>query len=499
VAHARAANPVWRPYWMLACGLASLFLLNLAVCLAAGVWGDFWTAYVVANSLYPKMRSAVGVLAFIESIFTLPELRWIVATLLGALALYAIQTLRAPRGAGNGEPAVRWFGLTVFATIFAAGVAVNAPHRQFSHYYLMFIVPFTLATAWPLIHYFQPVRLSPARSRTGPAALPLLLTFAILTVGGQILQARNPHTFPYADLSAHVATPIGPTVAGLTTPEGEISVWGWDARTYLSSGRTPATRDTNMANFFSGWKTIDDYYRARYLFDMRRHPADLFVDGAGTSMYLTPFQDRSKTGFALFPEIRSYILANYLYVASIYGDRLYIRRDLASSVAGIAARRACDSQALRCFVPGEDTVLPVELAAVPMPPHALLEARFTPEADQPPSAVVFAGGDSAAGAYRFQLQFAGNDEYRLAIGTGTDWRYSPTLKFPQKKPVDFSAEFTSRSVKIMLGGQPAGEVSLPAPMAQSTSGITLGSAADGKQAFVGNIQFFQIREVVATR
>ena len=113
-------------------------------------------------------------------------------------------------------------------------------------------------------------------------------------------------------------------IDSLTHPDGEIVVWGWNAQTYLGSGRTPATRDTNMANFFPPVAPeVTTYYRQRFLDDLRRHPAEMFIDANGPHGTCCGFDHK----FEEVPEIASYIEANYVHVKDEYAERFFIRRD----------------------------------------------------------------------------------------------------------------------------------------------------------------------------
>ena len=47
------------------------------------------------------------------------------------------------------------------------------------------------------------------------------------------------------------------------------------------------------------------------------------------------FANRKVYGFELIPEINSFIQVNYVHVLDAYGQRFYIRRDLARSASEI--------------------------------------------------------------------------------------------------------------------------------------------------------------------
>ncbi len=545
-----APRPFWRPYLMLGYGLAPLLLLNLIVCFATGVLYDFWMGYVVMNMQYAATIG--GALSdelprFIDFALRVSEIYWMTVTLLAILVAYVFQVLRGTKAAGLalfvqmgvtcgiaamaaepllrsggsviGEyggvlailtlggafllllqerdalsPAIRWFGFTAWASLLIAGAAAYAPHRPFEHYLLLLIVPLTVAMSWPIVRTFPRPELLRAGEPHDTAAsrptalLPFMLTFLTLTLTCQIVEADTPNNVGFWWPPA-IHAPESELIESLVPPTGEISVWGWDARLYVGAGRTPATRDINMANFFRGDALIDNYSRERYLRDMIRHPADLFVDASNG--------ERKTGSFQSIPSIDFYIRSNYRYVTSAYGKSFYIRNDLARGVAGIAEPRACDPRALRCY--DGRAPLPVELTPSQIPAHAIVEITFTPEMRQDQYATVFSNDDMLPAEHHgFQFQAIGQESYRLVIGVGSEWRLSRALVLPLRKPVALAVEFNGNSATLTVDGTKQDEIQLPQRMADSSGTITLGSWTKQQRPFLGNIQFFQIRDLGAT-
>lgn len=546
-----APRPFWKPYLMLGYGLAPLLLLNLVACLASGVLYDFWMGYVVMNFQYAKAggHSLIEDLPrFVDFGFHITEIHWMMVALVTILAAYVFQILRGtktvglalfvPMGATCGiaamaaepllrsgasaaaayggilamlllagaflqllqerdvhSPVIRWFGFTVVAGLIIAAAAAYAPHRLFSHYFLLLVIPISVAVSWPLVKSFpgselsgthEPDTLAAVRST---ALLPFVLTFLAITLGCQIVEASAPDRVAFSQPPT-IHAPESELIESLVPPTGEISVWGWNARPYIGSGRPPSTRDLNMANFFRGEESTDKYSQERYLSDMMRHPADLVVDDAPGALNAGRFQ--------AIPAIDYYIRSNYTFVTSAFGETFYIRNDLARNVAGIADPKMCDPRALRCYNgPGP---LPAELPPIQMPSHAILEITFTPELHQDTYATVFSNDDMLpADHHGFQFQAIRQDTYRLAIGVGSDWIYSRELALPPKKPVALAVEFNGNNATLTINGTKQDEIQLPGRMADSSGTITLGSWNKTQRPFVGNIQFFQIRDLGAAR
>jgi len=539
------ASPFWRPYALLSIGPAALFVLNLVVCVAAGVWHDFWMAYIVANSTYVSVTDAVTptLSQFIDFALNQSEIRWMAAVMIGVLSVWATQTLRGPRDRGHRlflevgiaagiavlvserllrEPgivnpylgifaalmasgsflflwreadsngsAARWYGLLLFCSLIAASAAAYAPHRPYAHYLLLLIIPLALATSWPLVFYFSLNTREAGEKTSSHEVLVFLLVFVIVVLTGQLVLGGSREVLPYPLLTARIGAPEGEVISALTHPQGQISVWGWNARPYLSSGRTPATRDTNMANFFRGQERVDSYYRARYLKDLKRTPAEMFIDAADTSLF-GAFTNRMQTGFILIPEIRAYVATNYVFVARASDDNLYIRRDLALSQAGIMPASPCNKDALGCFVPGPEGVLPADLPPVQIPDHAIVEIVFVPEGRQDASAIVFGNQPADPAPRGLQLQCLGGDIYRVAVGTGSEWRYSRPLTIQERTQARLLVEIKPDSASVTLDGALLDRMELFRPVANSSSPVVLGAGSDHKHVFIGNIRLFQI-------
>jgi hypothetical protein len=130
-----------------------------------------------------------------------------------------------------------------------------------------------------------------------------------------------------------------------------------------------------------------------------------------------------------------------------------------------------------------------------MPEHALLEVTFTPETKQDLYATLFSNDGGLATRDGFQFQHLAMDRYRLAIGWGPEWAVSKELLLPQRRPVSLAIEFNGDLVTIVCNGAKLDEMRLPKPMLESAGPITLGSWIGHQRPFLGNIQFFQIRNL----
>jgi hypothetical protein len=386
------AERFWRPSLLFVAGLAPLLLLNAVICAAAGVWHDFWMEYIVANYRYVESHGAMTaeLSRFAGFALSVPEITLLVVNLLAILAAYAYQRMRRGpvpdqarflqlgvvsgivavaanallQAAGatvvsyavvlammllpgsflllcgkrdRSPAAIRWFGFLTAALLVSAAMAAYTPHRLYGHYLLLFVFPLTIAMAWPVVASSQEaVPLGGDKEEPSPgrrSLLPFLLIFATLTLVCQLFQVGAPDSITFASVPPTVRPPDSELIDSLVQPGGEISVWGWDARPYLGAGRVTATVDISTPNLFVPHPEIAAYYRAAYLRGLQRHPPALFIDAMDTSH--GDFANRKAYGFELIPQINAFVQVNYVHVLDIYGQRFYMRRDLARSASEI--------------------------------------------------------------------------------------------------------------------------------------------------------------------
>ena len=550
------ARRFWRPLVLFATGLASLLALNALVCAAAGVWNDFWMEYVVANYNYAQSHGAIAVeiSRFVDFVLSVEDIRLLVVTLLAILTAYAYQTMRREplsdlalflqmgavsgvvgvagaaylRAGGSGIAAsagvfalallpgslvllyrnedrraapMRWFGLLTAAVLVSALVSVYAPHRPgvaFEHYLILLVFPVTIAMAWPLVAGSGgPTCKDAGNGESSPdrrdRALPFLLIFVTLTLLRQFSEAGSPGIVNFSGLPATVRPQGSDLIDSFTRPADGITIWGWDSPAYMGAGRFPATKDIVTPNLFRPDQEVRVYYREAYLRALRRQRPKLFVDAIASSWGAAIIGKTQH--FEVIPEINSYIQANYVHTLDAYGQRFYIRRDLARSVAGIGEPRKCDAEAIRCFEASAGAWIPADLPPVQMPEHALLEVTFTPETRQDRDATVFGNASNAITNQGFQFQHMEGDRYRLAIGWGRETAFSKELLLPQRAPVSLGIEFSGNAVTIVCNGTKREEMHLPVHMLDSPSPIIVGSGIGHQRPFLGNIQFFQIRSL----
>ncbi len=341
----RQVRPWWRPALLLAAGFAPLPLLNFLVAAAAGVQHEAWLGYVVGNARYSRSPNNFFADApvFAATLSATPEMQFLVMTLLALVTVTAYAVLRGDRerellrfvGAGIVAAAAfaglirfkptshiaatlialaavviavalafkRTFGLFSLALIGAAVMAIYLSPQKFPHYLELLIVPFSTLIAFLLIRQGR---------RLSTAFIALALTLAAESSLWNRAKAN------LSEAHETMAYPGGSLIRTLTRPGSHIVVWGWRPELYLSAGRLPATRESNV--FYSGFDAD------RILRDLKHTRPDLIVDAIDVSC--CNIDNRALYGFEAVPSIDSYIHANYALVAEKYREKFYLRKDL---------------------------------------------------------------------------------------------------------------------------------------------------------------------------
>ncbi len=560
---------VWRAVWTGLAGVLTPLLWVIAFSAAGGVFRIFWRDYVRGNLIYTAIPNLGGSMRlFSEYVTALPEVHIYLLTISAIVVAYLIVRLRRSVSAAHtllvellvvaiaisasvflpsadrsnlyvymaavslwAAPAyfallflkrssrrdpVRWFGLLAFVSACTAFYSIYKPHRYFLHYLVFLYVPLAAVVGYLLIRVsreegssfeaetdskFRWLSMAEQRLAFVSAAL-------ILSLGCEVylwnLQAP-------ADLDAPpiLRTAEGYFIRYLTDPGSQIFVWGWNLNPFLSSGRVPSTRDTNVAGLFQSYRGIlppvnvptpaterlSDIYRRRLLTEFQSKPPALFIDAIGqTSWFL---REREFWTFELIPSIKEFVDQRYVHLIDIYGQRYFLRRDLAAKRETEFNRPmpeiACSPSAVRCS--DRPITLPTELPVTNIPRHARIDVEFMPIHHQLGPATVFNTEKTPFSFRGLRLQHLNGDRYFLLIGLGDSWAKSKEFSAPQGKVSLVSIELNERMITIKQNEALVDEVHLARPFADAGGPVTLESWIGGVDPFSGKVQFLQIMDL----
>jgi hypothetical protein len=410
---------------------------------------------------------------------------------------------------------VKWFGLLAVLSTAVAAYCVYKPHRYFFHYLLFLYIPLGAVVGYLLSGDTrtedgqlpsQSGRIFRSR-RKGDGRVAFLGTALVLTLSCQIYlwSFQNPTDF---NLPAGLAAPEGNLIRYLTAPHSKIFVWGWALNPYFSSGRVSAARDTNVMTSFQSYRGIppvytptpqterlSSIYRKRMLRDLQADPPALFIDAIGPTSWF--IQQREYWGFELVPSIKDFVERRYVHLIDIYGQRYFMRRDLAAKREAEFSRPllnvACEATALRCY--DHPITLPTELPPTNIPQHARIDITFTPIHNQLGPATVF-NSEKTPSSYRgLRLQYVEKNRYVLLIGVGDRWVISKSFSKPQGSTAFASIELDGTDAKLKEDGRLIDDIHLPHPFVDSGGPLNLGSWISGVDPFSGTVQFVQILDL----
>ncbi len=209
----------------------------------------------------------------------------------------------------------------------AAAVAsyiIAAPGRQFYHYLLFGIIPLAMLVT---------ALLDATLERAGACRPPwfrnaVLGGFLALTLVPQIV-ARTRHdskAIPYqrGNVALH-RSDAARYLNEAARPGDTMAVWGWVPRLHVESGLPPATRDGTTERQIID-HSLRQFYRQRYLFDLRRTRPRFFVEAISPGFFA--FTNRATLGIQTWPELQAYVDTHYELAAEIDGFRIFRAREV---------------------------------------------------------------------------------------------------------------------------------------------------------------------------
>jgi hypothetical protein len=317
-------------------------LLIVGMVLIGGAWSDFSTCYILENfryvtgSYFPPDRS----FSLIEAPRKLIEI--------GAQAGNFNPFFFCMVGFGVcGLLLFRWFtpwhrrcacfaGAVLAAAVFAAMVR----GRSYVHYLQLLIFPAGLfggvvvGALSAAVADRGPASSHEAARERGSGTTWGLVNSAVvaLFVGCGLVpqtwwRAHEPQPFLgrfTATRGALAHWPVSTEILRYAHAGERLGMWGWMPAFWVETQMIQATRDGETSREIEPHPRRD-YYRARYLADLRRSSPPVFVDAVGRWNFV--FTDRAACGYETFPELRAYIDENYRFVRELISTRIYVRKD----------------------------------------------------------------------------------------------------------------------------------------------------------------------------
>jgi hypothetical protein len=206
-----------------------------------------------------------------------------------------------------------WASWSAILLTFASFFSIYQAHRAFPHYLLFSIVPisFCVANVLGLGRYLA------SQTVRGTLARSLFVIFFFFPLGVTTLESSNDFN-PKA-----IVQKRGPVTAisRYARPGDRMVVWGWSPEYYVQTNTIMSTRDHSIERLLLQ-TPYREYFRERFLSDLRAHPPLVFVDAVAPGAFA--FHDRALQGIESFPAVEAFVRENYTEREEVAGVRIFV-------------------------------------------------------------------------------------------------------------------------------------------------------------------------------
>jgi hypothetical protein len=299
--------------------LAVLLLSLCAVPIAifTSLWltaevNDAVIAYLKMAAIYPASGKPVGLPFFFS------EVKEYAAFLLCSLAVVLFGAATLGRKI-NYSPLPGWASATSILLLLASFFAIYKPYRSYPHYLLFSIVPVSFWVA----NVLGLLRSAGRWEKWGtPASIVYIVLFVSMiawgALPGQFAKIKMALAVKPGQMSAQAAA-----IARYANRGDWVAVWGWAPDFYVQTGTIMAPREPQTERQIQQ-SPYRDYFRERYLSDLRRHPPRVFVDAVAPGAF--GYDNPEAHGLKSFPELDSLIQDGYVLKENVSGVRIFVAK-----------------------------------------------------------------------------------------------------------------------------------------------------------------------------
>jgi len=309
----------------LLCSIVMLFILG-----RTGAMIDFWNSYVRAAVAYTGPFNPKSMVEnFLLLVIVWPLRQPLVVALLGLFLLI--------HGWRSGDIVVllkrkKWTSAGILVYLGAALFAACRPPYSFSTYAIFLVAPLIYLVAAPMRDLPSIGGLVRGAQSRHWVAFGLILLLVVMTFDvaryANMGRAIMSHRWAVADSNERIAD----AVRGIQENNSirRIAIWGAAPGVYVLTGILPGTRDSVAYNQVSQGP-LQNYFRARFLGDLRQSQAELFIDAVAPNVFMWRGWTEND-GYESDSALRSYIDENYQLVSSLTlvpgakPVRFYLRR-----------------------------------------------------------------------------------------------------------------------------------------------------------------------------
>lgn len=291
--------------------LTALFAVPVAILIslcATGTLGDAIISYYIMSFDYIGSRPPVGISYFFVSAQDYST--FLICSLVVILAAGGMLYSRI-----HLDRISVWASMSSVLLTLASFFAIYQAHRPFPHYLLFSIVPVSFCVANVLgIGRYLVLQTVP-----GTFVRALFALFYLLPLGIATLESSN-------DFNPKAIIPKRGAVAAIlryAKPGDRMMVWGWMPQYYVQTNTIMSTREPTIERLVLQ-TPYREYFRERFLSDLRAHPPLVFVDAVAPSAFT--YYDRAVHGIESFPAVEAFVREHYTEREEIAGVRIFVAR-----------------------------------------------------------------------------------------------------------------------------------------------------------------------------
>lgn len=308
--------------------VGSFLLVPMAITLsvlATGVWNDAVTSYFKYAVFHVTSGTTVGFTYFFITTVTYTVF------LVGTLVIIAVGTV-ASIGRARFTKRSAIIAACALGFLLVSLTVIVLPRHPYPHYLLFSVMPLSYCAA-SVLGFTRVANLWPGKETLFSAviatgflvpALGLSMAYPNFFVGNlrELLLAAHPElatSLPFRQTAPQVLT-----IKKYVLPGSRIAIWGWMPHYYVQTQTIPATRDAHtLLQTVPG--PYQEYFRARFLSDLRALPPPVFIDAAAPVAF--GINDRATQGIEIFPALAAFLDENYVLKEDIEGVRFFVRKD----------------------------------------------------------------------------------------------------------------------------------------------------------------------------
>jgi hypothetical protein len=209
-----------------------------------------------------------------------------------------------------------WASLSSILLLLASLFAIQHAHHAFPHYLLFSIIPVSFCGANMLGLLYR----TGFGKKHAVLARSLFVALFLAPIGFAALTSET-------DFSTRAMAPMRKDVIAVSRyvkPGDRLGVWAWRPDYYVKTRTIMATRSAGILVLLEPSR-YREYFRNRFLSDLRANPPPVFVDGVAPGAFLP---DRATQGIESFPLLEAFVREHYTQREEVAGVRIFVANNL---------------------------------------------------------------------------------------------------------------------------------------------------------------------------